>query len=99
TLHRFGDESLASRMVYNQACTASNGVVDGHGHINANIALGYDVRDNVSMPGARFPGEYQRGQGMNPYGRLGGTRIFAPGFDLSACGGSNLGVIAANYAA
>ena len=99
TLHRFGDESLASRMVYNQACTASNGVVDGHGHINANIALGYDVRDNVSTPGARFPGEYQRGQGMNPYGRLGGTRIFAPGFDLSACGGSNLGVIAANYAA
>src|SRR5690606_34594949 len=45
TLHRFGDESLASRMVYNQACTASNGGVDRPSHINANIALGYDVRD------------------------------------------------------
>jgi hypothetical protein len=99
TFHRFGDAGLPTRMVYNQACTGDNGVVGGHGHINANIALGYDVRENASTPGARFPGEYQRGQGLNPFGRLGGTRLFAPNFDLSACNGSNLGVIAANYAA
>ncbi|MCB1573195.1 MAG: S8 family serine peptidase [Xanthomonadales bacterium] len=99
TLHRYGDASQPTRMVFNQACTKSNGIVDGHGHLNANIALGYDVRDNVSTPGARFPGEYQRGQGMNPFGRLGATRVFAPGFDLGGCGGSYAGVIAASYAA
>jgi hypothetical protein len=99
TLHRFGDQTQPSRVLYNQSCTAANGAVDGHGHLNANIALGYDVRDNVQTPGARFPGEYQRGQGMNPFGRLGATRVFAPAFDLSGCAGSYSGVIAANYAA
>ena len=99
TLHQFGDGRQASRMVYNQACTANNGIVDGHGHLNANIALGYDLRDNQATPGARFPGDYQRGQGMNPFGRLGATRVFAPVFDLSACPGSYAGVIAASYAA
>lgn len=99
TLHRFGSSANATRMVYNQKCTINNGDVDGHGHINANIALGYDVRENALTPGARFPGEYQRGQGMNPFGRLGGTRVFAPAFDLAACGGTYAGVIAASYAA
>jgi hypothetical protein len=97
TLHLFGDSANASRMAYNQACTLNNGVVDGHGHLNANIALGYDLRENASTPGARFPGEYQRGLGVNPFGRLGGTRVFAPGFDLAACGGTYAGVIQASY--
>ncbi len=99
TLYRLGDNSNATRMVYNQKCTISDGDVDGHGHINANIALGYDVRENASTPGARFPGEYQRGQGVNPFGRLGGTRVFAPAFDLAACGGTYAGVISASYSA
>ena len=99
TLHRFGSNANATRMAYNQKCTINNGDVDGHGHINANIALGYDVRENASTPGARFPGEFQRGQGMNPFGRLGGTRVFAPAFDLAACGGTYAGVIAASYTA
>ncbi len=99
TLHRFGESAAATRMVYNQNCTIANGDVDGHGHINANIALGYDVRENALTPGARFPGEYQRGLGINPFGRLGGTRIFAPNFDQTACGGTDSGVIAASYAA
>lgn len=94
-----GESSGATRLLYNQACTANNGPVDGHGHLNANIAVGYDLRDNASTSGARFPGEYQRGMGMNPYGILGGTRVFAPGFDLSACGGTYTGVIEASYAA
>ncbi len=78
TLHVLGDTANPSRVVYNQHCgsAATNGTVRGHGHINANIAGGYDVRTNATTPGARFPGEYQRGQGMNPYTRLGGTRIF-----------------------
>jgi subtilisin family serine protease len=99
TLHLFGDNANASRMVYNQACTINNGVVDGHGHLNANIALGYDLRENAATPGARFPGEYQRGLGVNPFGRLGGTRVFAPAFDLAACGGTYAGVIQASYEA
>jgi hypothetical protein len=97
TLHLFGNNANASRMAYNQACTINNGVVDGHGHLNANIALGYDLRENASTPGARFPGEYQRGLGVNPFGRLGGTRVFAPAFDLAACGGTYAGVIRASY--
>ena len=99
TLHRLGDSANASRLAYNQKCTINDGDVDGHGHINANIALGYDVRENASIPGARFPGEYQRGQGINPFGRLGATRVFAPAFDLAACEGSYDGVIKASYAA
>ena len=99
TLHRLGDSVNATRMAYNQKCTINDGDVDGHGHLNANIALGYDVRENASTLGARFPGEYQRGQGINPFGRLGATRVFAPGFDLAACGGSYDGVIKASYAA
>ncbi len=99
TLHRLGDSANATRMVYNQKCTINNGDVDGHGHLNANIALGYDVRENAATPGARFPDEYQRGQGINPFGRLGGTRVFAPVFDLAACGGTYAGVIAASHAA
>ena len=99
TLHRLGDSANATRMAYNQKCTIDDGDVDGHGHVNANIALGYDVRENASTPGARFPGEYQRGQGINPFGRLGATRVFAPAFDLAACEGSYDGVIKASYAA
>ncbi len=99
TLHRLGDSANGTRMIYNQKCTISDGDVDGHGHINANIALGYDVRENASTPGARFPDEYQRGQGVNPFGRLGGTRVFAPVFDLAACGGTYAGVISASYGA
>ncbi|MBK8122715.1 MAG: S8 family serine peptidase [Dokdonella sp.] len=99
TLHQFGDLKNPTRMVFNQHCTMKTGVVGGHGHLNANIALGFDQRGNSETPGARFPADFQVAQGINPFGRLGGTRIFAPGFDLSACGGTNAGVIAASHAA
>lgn len=103
TLHVLGDTSNASRVVFNQTCgsAAANGTVEGHGHINANIALGYDLRTNAGTPGARFPGEYQRGLGMNPYGRIGGTRIFnsSGNFDESACGNTDTGTIKQSYTA
>lgn len=103
TLHVSGLVGNASRLVFNQHCgsAATNGVVRGHGHINANIALGYDLRANATTPGARFPGEYQRGLGINPYGRLGGTRIFnsSNSFDQSGCGNTDAGVIRASYVA
>ncbi|PIV33665.1 MAG: hypothetical protein COS34_06605 [Lysobacterales bacterium CG02_land_8_20_14_3_00_62_12] len=94
TLHEGGLVSNPSRVIYSQACTPSNGTVDGHGHINTNIIGGFDVRTNAATAGARFPGEYQRGQGMNPWARVGGTRIFdAAGFSQVNCGGNDAGVI------
>jgi hypothetical protein len=103
TLHELGSASNPSRLVYNQTCGSAslNGTVGGHGHINANIALGYDLRANAATPGARFPGEYQRGLGMNPYGRISGTRVFnsSGSFDQSACSNSDTGVIRASYVA
>ncbi|WP_440222606.1 S8 family serine peptidase [Dokdonella sp. MW10] len=103
TLHELGVAGSPSRVVFNQTCgsAALNGVVGGHGHINANIALGYDLRANATTPGARFPNEYQRGLGMNPYGRIASTRIFnsSGSFDQSTCGGSDIGVIRASYVA
>lgn len=93
TLHELGSTGNPSRVIYNVACSATNGTVGGHGHINANIIGGFDIRDNATTPGARFPGEYQRGQGINPWARLGGTRVFAPNFSQSACGGTDAGVI------
>jgi hypothetical protein len=103
TLHVLGDSANASRVIFNQTCGAAgaNGTVEGHGHINTNIALGYDLRVNATTPGARFPGEYQRGLGMNPYGRIGGTRIFNSNgnFDESACGGTDTGTIKQSYTA
>ena len=103
TLHVLGDALGASRVIFNQTCGSAslNGTVEGHGHINANIALGYDLRANAGTPGARFPGEYQRGLGMNPYGRIGGTRIFNSNgnFDESGCGNTDTGVIKKSYEA
>lgn len=102
-LHVLGNSANASRVIYNQTCGAvsGNGTVEGHGHINTNIALGYDLRANAGTPGARFPGEYQRGLGMNPYGRIGGTRIFSSSgsFDESACGNADSGTIKQSYTA
>lgn len=95
TLHAAGSTSNPTRVAYNQNCNGGTGAVDGHGHINANIIGGYDTRDNATTPGARFPGAYQRGQGINPWGRVGGTRVFAPNFGQANCGGSDAGVIKA----
>jgi len=103
SLHAFGDALQPTRVAYNVSCgnPAFNGVVKGHGHLDASIAVGYDVRANATTPGARFPGAYQRGLGMNPYGRIGATRIFNSNnsFDITACGDSETGLIRASYLA
>ncbi len=103
TLHELGNIASPTRVVFNQTCgsAALNGNIDGHGHINTNIVGGYDLRTNATTPGARFPGEYQRGQGMNPYARVGSTRIFNSNgsFDQSGCGNTDTGVIKAVYTA
>jgi len=92
TLHVAGLLANPTRLAYVGNCTdsASGAGVDGHGHINTSIVGGYDGRSGFPFQDA---GGYQRGQGVNPFGRMAGTRIFDPGFDQSSCGGSDTGVI------
>ncbi len=91
TLTALGD-GTTSRLAYVANCTAatSGEGEDGHGHININIAGGYDQR--AGFPFRDLLG-YQRGQGVNPYGRFAGTRIFAPNFSLSNCGNSDTALL------
>jgi subtilisin-like proprotein convertase family protein len=97
TFTKLGD-GTTTRLAFVENCTANpvgNGV-DGHGHINTSIVGGYDVRSGD--PYQDVDG-YERGMGMNPYGRMGMTKIFANGglYDTSNCGGTDAGVIAASY--
>ena len=66
--------------------------LEGHGHINTSIAIGYDQRDGFPF---KDPNGYLRGQGVNPYGRSGNTKIFnnAGSYNISNCGGTDTGVI------
>ncbi len=92
TLHELGDDANPTRMVFNTVCTsaASAEGVGGHGHINTSIVGGYDDRSGFPF---RDPEGFQRGQGVNPYARLAGTRVFSPGFSQAACGNSDSGLI------
>ena len=92
TLHQFGSLSNPTRLAYVGNCTnsPSGEGLDGHGHINTSIDGGYDDRSGFPY---QDPLGYQRGLGINPYGRVAGTRIFDPTFDQSSCGGTDTGVI------
>lgn len=92
TFHEGGSTSNPTRLAYVANCTAAaNGAgPDGHGHINTSIVGGYDTRSGFPF---RDPDGYQRGMGVNPFGRIAGTRVFGPGFDESACGGTDTGMI------
>ncbi len=92
TLHELGSTSNPTRLAYVANCTtaADGGGPDGHGHINTSIAGGYDTRSGFPY---RDPDGFQRGMGINPWGRFAGTRVFGPSFNLSACGGTDTGLI------
>lgn len=92
TLHEDGLITNPTRIAYVNNCTAAATGEDigGHGHINTSIAIGFDQRSGFPF---RDPDGYQRGHGINPWGRVGSTRLFAPTFDTSACGGSDMIVI------
>jgi len=98
TLHELGLLANPTRLAYVANCTnsASGEGVDGHGHINTSIVGGYDTRSGFPFQDLDT---YQRGLGVNPYARLGGHRIFDPGFDQSSCGGTDTGVIQAVWQA
>ena len=92
TLHQFGDITNPTRLSYVANCTSATdgGGPDGHGHINVSIAGGYDTTAGFPF---RDPLGFQRGLGINPYGRFAGTRVFGPSFNLSNCGGTDTGLI------
>jgi len=100
-LHARGDLAQAVRVNHFTNCSAKPdsvvGAYDGHGSLNANIIAGYDQSTG-------FPyqdGDGQRlGLGINPFGRVGSTTIFAGNpetYDVSRCGGNHQGVILANW--
>jgi len=95
-----GDPGGAVRVDYFTNCSAtpdtSVGAIDGHGSLNAGIIVGYDQR--TGSPFQDTDG-HQLGLGINPFGRVGSTAIFVPGYDISHCGGTDLGVIKANWQA
>ncbi len=70
-----GDKTLPDRLIYNQNWTndplADGGA--GHGNLNAGIALGYN--DQTGAPYQDAQG-YHLGLGINPFGRLGGSKVF-----------------------
>lgn len=94
TFHVGGDISNPTRLSYVATCTNDiNGEgVDGHGHLNTNIVGGFESR--VGFPYID-PNGYIRTQGVNPYTRIAGTRIFnaSGNFNLSSCGGTDQGLI------
>jgi subtilisin-like proprotein convertase family protein len=97
TFTKLGD-GTTTRLAFVQNCTTNplGDGLDGHGHINTSIVGGYDVR--TGAPFQDVDG-YQLGMGMNPYGRMAMTKIFANGgtFSISNCGGTDSGVIASSY--
>jgi len=92
TLHQAGQSGNPSRVIFNTDCTSAGSAegVGGHGHINTSIVGGFDDRSGFPF---RDPEGFQRGQGVNPYTRLAGTRVFSPGFSQANCGNSDTGLI------
>ncbi|MBL4659597.1 MAG: S8 family serine peptidase [Alcanivoracaceae bacterium] len=92
TFHEGGQLTNPTRVSYVTDCTTNgNGeAVGGHGHLNLNIVGGFESR--VGFPFID-PNGYIRTQGINPYTRLAGTRIFGPNFDLGGCGGNDVGLL------
>ncbi|MET0232867.1 MAG: S8 family serine peptidase, partial [Rhodanobacteraceae bacterium] len=95
-----GDPAGDVRVDYFVNCSSTPdgqvGAIDGHGSLNAGIIVGYDQRT-----GAPFQDTdgHNLGLGINPFGRVGSTAIFVPGYDISHCGNTDLGVIKANWQA
>ena len=99
TLHQDGNLNNTSRVAYIKNCTAEadGGGIDGHGHINASIAVGYD--NQTGFPYQDNDG-YNIGLGINPFGRVGGTRVFNDSlfYDLSNCNNDYGKLIEQSYA-
>lgn len=70
-----GSTSQPDRLSYNLNYT-SDGSANGrggHGNLNAAIVAGYNNRSGNTY---RDPAGYSRGLGINPFGRIGGSKVF-----------------------
>lgn len=91
-----GNSALASRLVSNSNCT-TDATADGgggHGHLNAAIIAGY----GRSAPSTDAEGYYYD-DGIVPFGRVAGTKIFANAgsYSISGCGNTDEGVVLRSY--
>ena len=97
-MHVGGNIANPSRVTYFRNCstqpTNTVGGINGHGSLNGGIVIGYDQRSG--SPYQDTDGHHL-GLGLNPFGRIGSTGIFTPGYDIDGCGGSDEGVILANW--
>lgn len=98
--YEFGSTSNPDRVIYISDCTTdpSGNAVGGHGNLNAGIIGSYN---NLSGAPYEDAGGYLIGLGVSPYGRIAATKIFrnTGGYDVSQCGGTETGVVAASYLA
>ena len=93
TLHEFGlSPTPPAWPTWTTAQLAANGGgPDGHGHINISIAGGYDTRGGFPF---QDPNGLPARPGDQPLRPLWPERASSiPGFDLSACGGTDTGLI------
>jgi hypothetical protein len=96
--HELGLIGNPGRVSYIGNCTTDpngNGVA-GHGNINAGIVGSYN---NLSGSPHVDAGGYRRDLGISPYGRIAGTKILRNSgpYDISQCGNTDQGVVAASY--
>ena len=97
TFRKAGNPENNSRLAYLADCTVNSDPSgpDGHGHLNASIAGGFDTRSGDPYEDADG---YQLGMGVNPFGRLAGTRVFdGPLFDVSKCDHSYHSIVKQSY--
>ncbi|MBN2007432.1 MAG: S8 family serine peptidase [Anaerolineae bacterium] len=73
--YEFGDTARADRLIYNHNWTSdplADGI-GGHGNLNAGLVGGYNDRTGTAYEDA---GGYNYGLGINPFGRIAGSKIF-----------------------
>ena len=71
-----GDATRATRLAYNYNWTtdASADGQEGHGNLNASIVAGYNDKTGTAYKDAAG---YSYGLGVNPFGRVAGSKVFA----------------------
>ena len=91
-----GSSANPSRLSYNANWTLeplANGV-GGHGNLNASIVAGYN--DQTGSPYQDANG-YRYGLGINPFGRVGGSKVFCDGGDWCLTSGNFGGLVSTNF--
>jgi hypothetical protein len=74
--YRLGTISQGDRLIYNYNWTSDPSADGGggHGNLNAAVVVGYN---NLTGNTYRDPLGYQRGLGINPFGRVAGSKVFS----------------------